>query len=450
MNYFDITEAIISVLYTLMGILTAHFVVFAVIGIFAKKKFPKTEEKLRYGILIPTRNEEHVVGKLIESIKKSDYPQDKLEIFVIAHNCTDRTADAARAAGAVVYEYNNASERRKGYAMRYLVDRVLEDRGTDCFDGYFVFDADNILDGQFISKMNDAFIANGRKHIITSYRNSKNFGANVMSAMYGLYFAYTSRFEARGRAVVGSSTRVAGTGFLVNSEVLKDGWKYFSLSEDTELTADRLAEDVKVIYCDEAVFYDEQPTTIGVMWNQRLRWAKGHLSVFQSRGGKLLRSIFKSKKKGGGSYKWSMYDLLVGLMPLCVVAALIAILQNLFFLMAPLFTNVGLADIYPTFLLNSLKTTLGTYLTLIFSSTLLYILERKRFPKVRFSIKLASVLLWPIFLLIAAPLQIIAVFKREVTWVPIPHTHATAIENVNESEKKTAPAYMKRETKKVS
>lgn len=450
MNYFEITEAIISVLYTLMGLMTFHFVFFAVIGIFAKKRFPEAQEKLKYGILIPTRNEEHVVGKLIESIRKSDYPQDKLEIFVIAHNCTDNTAAVARTAGAVVYEYNNSAERRKGYAMRYLMDRVNENYGSNNFDGFFVFDADNILAPDFIAKMNDAFIANDRKHIITSYRNSKNFGANVMSAMYGLYFAYSSCFEARGRAVVGSSTRVAGTGFLVNSEVLRNGWNYFSLSEDTELTADCLLRDIKVVYCDEAVFYDEQPTTFKVMWNQRLRWAKGHLSVFQSKGGLLLKSLFQSSKKGGGHCKWSMYDLFVGLTPLCVIATLIGLLQNVFFLMAPIFTEVGIADIYPQFAWNSLQTTLGTYLTLLCSSTLLFIMERKRFPKIKMSIIVLTILLWPLFLLIAAPLQIIAVFKREVKWVPIPHTHATAIENVNEGEKKTVPAYMKRETKKVS
>ncbi len=431
MSYFDITGAIVSVLYTLMGILTAHFIFFAIVGIFAKKKFPVAEEKLRYGILIPTRNEEHVVGKLIESIRKSDYPQDKLEIFVIAHNCTDATAVVAREAGAMVYEYDNPEERRKGYAMRYLVDCIIQDRGMDDFDGFFVFDADNILDGKFISKMNDAFVANGKKHMITSYRNSKNFGANVMSAMYGLYFGYSSRFEARGRAVMGSSTRVAGTGFLASSEILRNGWQYLSLSEDTELTADRLLEGIKVIYCDEAVFYDEQPTTFRVMWNQRLRWAKGHLSVCMSKGGRLLKSVLKSKKNGGGDCKWSMFDLWVGLLPLCAVAALIGILQNIFFLLAPIFTEASLLDIYIPFLTNGLYTTVGSYLVLVFSSALLYALERKRFPKVRFSVKLASILLWPIFLFIAAPLQIIAVFKREVVWVPIPHTHATAIENVS-------------------
>ncbi len=435
--YFEITEAIISLLYGLMGLLTVHFIFFALVGLFAKKRYPTAEERLRYGILISARNEEAVVGRLIESIRKNDYPADKLDIFLIAHNCTDGTAAAARAAGAHVYEYNNPEERTKGLALKHLVGRLNAEVGTEKYDGFFVFDADNILDKSYISKMNDAFIANGKKHMITSYRNSKNFGANVMSAMYGLYFAYSSRFESRGRAVLGCSTRVAGTGFLMPASVLAEGWNYLTLSEDTELTADRLCEDMKVLYCDEAVFYDEQPTTMRVMWNQRVRWAKGHLSVYKTKGGKLIRALRKSPLRGGGRHKWSIYDLLVGLTPLCVIGFVIGILQNLFFLAAPIFTRVSVLDIYPAFLLNSAGTTGFTYLLLIFSSTLLYIVEGKRFPKVKLSLKIASVLLWPAFLLIAAPLQIIAVFKKKVAWTPIPHTHATAIEGlVLEREKR--------------
>ncbi len=428
--YFEVTETIISLLYGLMGLLTAHFVFFALVGLFVKKHFSKAEKQLRYGVLISARNEERVVGQLIESIRKNDYPQEKLDIFLIAHNCTDRTAAVARTAGAFVYEYNNSEERTKGLALRYLVDRINADVGTEQYDGFFVFDADNVLDGSYIAKMNDAFVANDCRHMITSYRNSKNFGANVMSAMYGLYFAYSCRFESRGRAVLGCSTRVAGTGFLMPASVLKDGWHYLTLSEDTELTADRLCEDMKVIYCDEAVFYDEQPTTAKVMWNQRLRWAKGHLSVCQTKGKKLIKALVKHPAKGGGRCKWSMYDLLVGLTPLCVIGAVIGILQNLFFFIAPLFTDIAWMDIYPAYLKNTLLTTAVTYLTLIFSSTLLYIVEGKRFPKIKLSLKVASVLLWPAFLLLAAPLQIIAVFKKKVSWIPIPHTNGTAIEHV--------------------
>ena len=433
MNYFTVTNAIISVLFGIMGLITAHFVIFALVGIFKRKKFKETDQKLRYGIIIPTRNEETVVASLISSIRAADYPQEKLHIFVVAHNCTDKTAEVARAAGATVYEYNNPDERRKGYAMRYIVDRINTDYGSESFDGFFVFDADNVIDGQYINKMNNAFVACGRKSIITSYRSSKNFGSNVISAMYGLYFAYSCRFESAGRTVLGCSTRVAGTGFLMSSEIIKDGWQYLSLSEDTELTADRLIKGTKVVYCDDAIFYDEQPTTVSVMWNQRLRWAKGHLGVFSMKAAEMIRTLFRGQKKGK-IYRGSLCDILVGLTPLCIVAAAITLLQNIFFLLSPLFGG-SLGDIYPTYLLNTLGTLLSSYGLLLISSTLLYFLERKKLPRARASTVIAAILLWPIFLLVAAPLQIIAPFCKNLAWKQIPHTHATAVENVTRGKK---------------
>ena len=105
MDYFTTINVIMTVLFSLLGVLTAHFVVFAIVGVFRKKSVPRTDKINRFGLIIPARNEEEVVAGLIESIKKNDYPQDMLQVFVIAHNCSDRTAEIAREHGATVYEY---------------------------------------------------------------------------------------------------------------------------------------------------------------------------------------------------------------------------------------------------------------------------------------------------------------------------------------------------------
>ena len=256
MEYLSVVNIVTSVLYFIMSLLTVHFVFFAIVGVFKRKTFPKSEEKLRYGIIIPARNEENVVAGLIESVRKCNYPQDKLDVFVIAHNCTDRTAEVARATnGAYVYEYNNPEECTMGYAFRYLFKQIKRDYGIENYDGFFLFNADNILDKQYFEKMNDAFVACDRKCVITSFRNSKNFGSNLLSAMYGLYFAYGCRFESRGRTVLGCSTRVQGTGYVINSKIVKDGWNYVTLTEDWEFTADQLLQNNKIVFCDEAMFY---------------------------------------------------------------------------------------------------------------------------------------------------------------------------------------------------
>ena len=82
-DYVGLVNLIFGVLFALLGLLTAHFVIFGAIGLFTKKKFPKADKHLKYGIIIPARNEEAVVGNLIKSIQKNNYPQDKLHIFLI-------------------------------------------------------------------------------------------------------------------------------------------------------------------------------------------------------------------------------------------------------------------------------------------------------------------------------------------------------------------------------
>ena len=439
MDYLLIVNIIKTVLYVMLGALMVHFVVFGVVGVFTKKKFPKSDKKLRYGILIPTRNEQNVIANLIDSIKKSDYPEENLHIFVVAHNCSDKTAAVARDSGATVYEYNNPNECTKGYALKYLIDRISKDHKDEHFDGFFILDADNILDGQFISKMNDAYIANGEQSVITSFRNSKNFGSNIMSALYGLYFVYGCRIESRGRTVLGCSTRVQGTGYIVPAKALEKGWKYVTLTEDWEITADQIIGNTPVVYCDEAMFYDEQPMTWRIMWRQRLRWMRGHTLVFLQRFGDLVRELFKSPKKGGCTRKFSVYDISVNVLPIGVITVALGIIEHTMYLLAPLFdSSLSIVQVYLDMLPMMILTTALSYLGTVLLTILVYILEAKRIPKVGFFIKVMSVLLLPLFTLLAVPMDVISLFCKNLGWKPIPHTDTTDIEHVAEGGVKSS------------
>ncbi len=432
MGYVDVVNIVFSVTLLCFSLLAVHFVFFAVVGIFFKKKFPKTEVKLRYGIIIPARNEETVVGNLIDSIRKNNYPQDKLDIFVIAHNCTDSTAERAREMGAIVYEYENPEENTMGYAFKYLFERIREDFGVENYDGFFLFNADNILDVNYFDKMNDAFVACDRKNVITSFRNSKNFGENLISACYGLYFMYGCRFESRGRTVLGCSTRVQGTGYVISSEIVKDGWKYVTLTEDWEFTADRVLLGEKIYFCDEAVFYDEQPTDLRVMWRQRLRWAKGHLLVCLTRFSDMLRAIFKPVSRGGIKNKGSAYDITINILPVCVITSALFLLQIIALALAPIF-GYGVLDIIMGYLKWSLPWIIVAYAGVVLATVFIYIVERKRIKRVSLMTKVLSALLWPIFLVVSTPAEIVALFWRNMKWKPIPHKNTTDFAALNES-----------------
>lgn len=427
MSYLNTVNLVFTVIFGILALMTMHFVVFGIIGLFAKKKYPKAKVQHKYGVIIPARNEEAVIGNLIQSVYKNNYPQEKLQVFVIAHNCTDNTAKIARELGATVYEYENKEECTMGYAFRYLFDRIREDYGVKNYDGFFLFNADNILSADYFEKMNDAFDATGGEKIITSFRNSKNFGTNVMSGLYGLYFTIGCRFESRGRTAVGCSTRVQGTGYVINSKLVENGWKYVTLTEDWEFSADRVIQGSKIEFCDDAVFYDEQPTTFKIMWRQRLRWSRGHLLVCITRFKDLIKSLFSRKKHKN---KGSVYDMFINCMPVCAIVTAIGALQMIAYLLSPLF-GVPLVDAVMK-CLTTLGFSLASFcVTNFFAAIITFIAERKRITGVSFGHKVLITLLWPLFVLIQFPIDIIAIFKKNLGWKPIPHEDTTNFEALN-------------------
>ncbi len=432
MTYIQIVDLVFQITSAVLSLLVLHFIFFAIVGLLTKKRFPKTDKKLKYGIVIPARNEEKVIGNLIASIQKNEYPQDKLHIFVIAHNCTDKTAEFARAAGATVYEYNNPNERTKGYAFKHLFQKIEEDYGTQSFDGFFVLDADNLLTPNYFEKMNDAFVYYNGERVITSYRNSKNFGSNVMSACYGLYFAQGCRLESRGRSLAGCSTRVSGTGYLFSAKVVDKGWNYLTLTEDWEFSADQVLQGRNIVYCDEAMFYDEQPTSNKIMLRQRMRWTKGHLLVFLTRSGMCMKKLFKRTPKGQKANKFSTYDILVNTLPLSVTSTILFILNLILIFMAPLFMPNDYLAVWQSKGLDLLKTTLVGYVGLMALAVLIFICEHKRIQGVSFPLKCLTVLFYPIFMFVPVPMELVCLFKK-VGWTEIPHTDTTAIEKVGQT-----------------
>ena len=441
MDYFTTINVIMTVLFSLLGAFTVHFVVFAVVGVFRRRSAPRTDKINKFGLIIPARNEEEVVAGLIESIKKNDYPQDMLQVFVIAHNCTDRTAEIAREHGATVYEYNNPAENTMGYAFKHLFSCIERDYGTKNYDGFFLFNADNILDRNYIARMNDAFEYYNRESVITSYRNSKNFGTNLISGLYGMYFAVGCRLESRGRTVLGCSTRVQGTGYLINSNVVKDGWPYVSLTEDWEFTADQILYSNNIRYCDDAVFYDEQPTDLHIMWRQRVRWSRGHLLVFYARFCDLFKNLFKK----GTKHRGSVYDIMVNITPAPLFMLVLQALQFTLTATAPLVDksltyrrvffgyNEGFWS-SDGLLYTWLRSTIISFIITALIAVLIFIIERRRIKGVSFIKKVLITLTWPFFLLIQLPIDVQAFFSRHLGWKPIPHKDKTSFEHVNPTE----------------
>ena len=473
--YYDSTS-VLWWIYRILAILTVYKTFYLILGTFFTRIFPKAKNNHKYAIVIAARNEEKVIGNLIDSINKQDYPKELITTFVVCDNCTDNTKKVAKEHGAICYERFDDKKKTKGYALQYLFNCIKKDYGINSFEGYFIFDADNLLSKDYITRMNEAFDA-GEK-IITSYRNTKNFDENWISANYALHWLRSIRTAHRARSILRLATNIQGTGFLFSNELVKNGWKYTSLTEDRAFTADAVKEGYRISYNDKAVFYDEQPVNLRIALRQRLRWSKGHLQAFIETGPGLFVNIFfgkmfrKNKQNVQSNiflkivesirHRFASFDILMLMLPNAVIYFLLwfifscliyanhsyivgingvnlfnggtilgKVMRSIFelYLFAPSGYMAFFTAIYLTIWLRIFYL-IGRYIENMWMAIYIFIIEHKRIKKISLKNKIIFTLTWPIFDIIGKYTMYVAIFKK-VEWKQIPHESKVTIDDIS-------------------
>lgn len=220
----EILFAIGKILLWFMGSYYIFIIICMIVGVFLKKDqavpYIETDDMLRTAVLICARNEEKVVGNLIDSLNKQNYPKDKIQVFVVAHNCTDETAQVSAEYGAIVFEKNAPEDTCKGQALDWGI-RQLQEKYPSEFDSLVIFDADNIAGKNFVYEVNRA-LQNG-SDIVQGFRASKNHYANWISELFALFWIIIVHFHSRPLAWMGLRGVVSGTGFAVKMSLLSEG-----------------------------------------------------------------------------------------------------------------------------------------------------------------------------------------------------------------------------------
>lgn len=413
----DLILNINSTIVLLFCALTAYQYLYILVSIvFPPRRF-QAKTQHRFAVLICARDEEAVIGNLIESVKRQHYPTELLDVYVMADNCSDnKTKEAALAAGATVYERKDTEHIGKGYALDRLLAHIREDRGAEYYDGYIVLDADNLISADYVAHMNSVF-DNGYR-VVTSYRNSKNFGESWITAGYGLMFMREARHMNNARMILHTSCVISGTGYLVHRDIIneKGGWPYHLLTEDLEFSMERIIAGEKIGYCHDAVFYDEQPTTFAMSWRQRLRWSKGFMQALLRHGFRMFCGIFK--RRSG----FSCFDEAMSTLPTIILSVFGTIsISTMIYAIA--------AGGQPLFYLKMLGLyLLGIYAAQYLLGLLTVITEWKKISCPAYK-KLLYTFTYPIFMMSNIPITV-AAFFAPAAWKPIKHENTTSIEEL--------------------
>ena len=385
-------------------------------------KLREAERQHRYAVVVAARNESAVIADLIHSIKVQNYPQGLIDVFVIADNCTDDTAQTARDAGAIVFPRFNKKEVGKGYALDYGFKCIRERYGDRGYEAFFVFDADNVLDVNYFREMNKTFDSGVR--VSTSYRNSKNFDSNWISAGYAVWFLREAKFLSQARLTLNTSCAISGTGFYIAADIIEEagGWKWHLLTEDIEFSAVSILRGERIGYTPTAVLYDEQPVTFRDSWNQRFRWAKGFYQVFWHYGPGLVRGMVKNPRGA----RFACYDLLMTIAP----GMLLTIITVLFNIAIVVLGSLG-AMSTGVMVVSSISTIcfcLLSYMLIMFTFGVLTTFVEWDNIRATTARKVRSMFTFPFFMITYIPIALVALFKK-CEWKPIAHTISVDVED---------------------
>lgn len=384
---------------------------YLVLPLFHKIPSACTPRANRYAILIAARNEENVLPYLLKSIQAQDYPQSLITTYVVADNCTDRTAAVAAENGARVFQRFNSRQIGKGYALNYLLEQLRQSGDMEQYDAFLIFDADNLLQRDFVTQINR--VCSEGYPVFCGYRNSKNFGASWISAGHALWYLHESAHLNQSRMILGNCCTVSGTGFGFTRELIQElgGWNFFTLTEDIEFRTWCATHGVQIGYSQDAVFFDEQPTTFAMSVRQRTRWVQGGMQVSIRYALDYLKGICR-----GGRTGWSSFEFATDSLWGYGLSAVSFVLRMLVILLASHWVG----------LLEALALTLiATYVSTFFTGALLIATEHRRI-RATWKEMILSVFVYPLYLLSYLPITVIAIF-RKCEWKPIAHTVAISV-----------------------
>ncbi len=363
----------------------------------------QTEKKHHFTILIPARNEQYVIGQLLDSLLAQHYPKEKYDILVLLNNSTDQTREVVNAKHVQILEPLHPVHS-KGEVLIDAFQR-LSDKDTNA---YIIFDADNVVNVDYIEQMNRA-VADGCV-VGQGRRIGKNRHVNALTECYELFYTFQNIFFNHARSSIRQSGSLNGTGWVILKQWIdQNGFPVRTLTEDLESIAWFSSTKTKVSYIHQAVTYDEYPESVPVAIKQLKRWIFGQLQCQRSYTRELLTRFFKQPS-------------IATLDTLCVF--------NMTFFVQLLLAGILLIIAFQSFDPLLANFTHHLFLGILIAYLTLVLLGMAGIRKDLESplAYIRGILLFPLFITLWVPLLLYVQTQKDITWEPISHTRTISIE----------------------
>ncbi len=269
-------SSIISVMVVLLIFTSFYYIFYWALSAKPTVPVPHSDKLSKFAVLIAARNESKVISHLLESLANQTYPRTHFDVYVIVESEKDPSIEIAKSFGffSFVRDRLEDGRRTKGFALQECIDYLW--RNNLNYDAYMIFDADNILDSNFIEAMNDLRQTGVRVGL--GYRNFTNANTNWLTTGSAIMFSYMNQVTSKGRSFAFHKVTLMGTGYYVDDQIIKDagGWIFTGMTEDIQLTVYCYYHDINMRYYPLVSFYDEQSTKFKTVHMQHVRWLGGY------------------------------------------------------------------------------------------------------------------------------------------------------------------------------
>ncbi|MEM2105608.1 MAG: glycosyltransferase family 2 protein [Candidatus Bathyarchaeia archaeon] len=319
---------LLDVLFTVLAILLTAYLVrhyiftLTVLNNMDKSRKATSNSEMAYpkvSILIPARNEENVIGRILQRMTKLTYPKNKMEVIVINDASTDKTGVIANQYAAT-YEYIKVIHRSTNDGGKGKASALNVGFKQSSGDFIFCFDADYYPQRDIIEKLVKEF-ADREVGVVQGRITVLNEPQNIVTRLVALERIGGYRIDQQARNDLGLIPQFGGTVGGIRRDLLEflGGWDENMLAEDTELTFRVYLAGYKVRYVNEAECYEEAVESWQAYWKQRYRWAKGHMQcAFKHTLNVLKSKNLNLKEKIDGFLLLNVY-----FMPIIVLFSLI-------------------------------------------------------------------------------------------------------------------------------
>lgn len=269
MNFWNLLYIVDWFFFVITAGTVLYLGIFSIASLFSRTtNINEAKIKRRFIILIPAYKQDHAIEQTVLSILAQSYPQRLFDVTVISDHQSEIT-NMRLAQYPITLLTPNFAESSKAKSLQYAILNLPEFK---IYDVAMILEADNIVDQEFLTQMNNAYESAATK-AIQAHTVSRNRDT-AAARMSAIFEEINNAIFRKGHINLGLSASLADAGTVFDFKWFKDNvMRTKSSAEVKELESMLLRNQIYIDYFHDILIYGEKVRTTEKLNLQHGNWA---------------------------------------------------------------------------------------------------------------------------------------------------------------------------------